>query len=195
MKVEKNTVVNEEEKKTVVQILKTDYDEYSDTKESIRIDLQRRNVWMDMDKEMILWLVLLIVFLVVEAATVGLVSIWLAGGALAALLLSLTGVDLIWQIVLFLVTSFALLLFTRPLARKYLNPQREKTNYEGLIGEIVKVTETVDNYAQTGTAVAKGLDWTARSSDNEKKIEAGMLAKVLKVSGVKLILEEYKEEA
>lgn len=146
-----------------------------------------------MDKEVILWLILLVVFLVVEAVTVGLVSIWLAGGALAALLLSLTGVGLVWQVVLFLVVSFALLFFTRPLAGKYLNAHREKTNYEGLIGEIVKVTETIDNYAQTGTAVARGLDWTARSSDNEKRIEAGSLAKVLEVSGVKLILEKYEE--
>lgn len=147
-----------------------------------------------MEKEMIFWLGLLVVFLIVEAATVGLTSIWLAGGALAALLLSFSGLGFLWQAVLFFAVSFLLLVFTRPLAVKYLNPHKEKTNYESLIGEVVKVTETVDNYAQTGTAVARGLDWTARSEDDNRKIEKGSLAEVVSVSGVKLILKAYKED-
>ena len=85
-------------------------------------------------------------------------------------------------------------MFTRPFAKKYINAHHVKTNYEELIGEIVKVTETVDNLAQTGTAVARGKEWTARSADNAKKLEKGTLAQVVSVSGVKLILKCYEED-
>lgn len=147
-----------------------------------------------MEKEVVVWLGLMIVFLIIEAATVGLTAIWLAGGSLAALLTSLTGAEIIWQALVFLLVSFLLLIFTRPFAMKYINSHHEKTNYEGLIGTVVKVTEKVDNYAQTGTAVANGLEWTARSEKDGDTIEAGSLAKVKDVSGVKLILELYEEE-
>ena len=147
-----------------------------------------------MEKEVVVWLGLMIVFLIIEAATVGLTAIWLAGGSLAALLTSLTGAGIIWQTLVFLLVSFLLLIFTRPFAMKYINSHHEKTNYEGLIGTVVKVTEKVDNYAQTGTAVANGLEWTARSEKDGETIEAGSLAKVTDVSGVKLILKFYEEE-
>ena len=147
-----------------------------------------------MEKEVVVWLGLMIVFLIIEAATVGLTAIWLAGGSLAALLTSLTGAGIIWQALVFLLVSFLLLIFTRPFAMKYINSHHEKTNYEGLIVTVVKVTEKVDNYAQTGTAVANGLEWTARSEKDGETIEAGSLAKVTDVSGVKLILKFYEEE-
>ena len=68
-----------------------------------------------------------------------------------------------------------------------------KTNYEELIGEVAKVTETVDNLAQTGTAVVHGKEWTARAEEDSRKLKAGSLAKVVAVSGVKLILKEFEE--
>ena len=52
----------------------------------------------------------------------------------------------------------------------------------------------MDNLAQTGTAVARGKEWTARSADNAKKLEKGTLAQVVSVSGVKLILKCYEED-
>lgn len=113
-----------------------------------------------MEREAFVWLGLLIVFLVIEIITVGLTSVWLAGGALAALPLNIAGMNLIWQVGAFFVVSFLLLFFTRPFAVKYINAHHEKTNYEGVIGKIVRVTETVDNLAQTGTAVVNGLEWT-----------------------------------
>ena len=89
-----------------------------------------------MEREAFVWLGLLIVFLVIEIITVGLTSVWLAGGALAALLLNIAGLNLIWQVGAFFVVSFLLLFFTRPFAVKYINAHHEKTNYEGVIGKI-----------------------------------------------------------
>lgn len=146
-----------------------------------------------MDKAILVWLGLMILFIVIEIATVGLTAIWLAGGALAAVLVSLAGAGLEWQIFAFIVVSILLLVFTRPFAKKYINAHHEKTNYEELIGEVVKVTETVANLEQTGTAVARGLEWTARSENNGEKLPAGSLAQVVAVSGVKLILKPYEE--
>ena len=146
-----------------------------------------------METEVFVWLGLLVLFIAVEVATVGLTSIWFAGGSLAALVISLTGARLVWQIAGFFIVSFFLLAFTRPFALKYINFRHEKTNCEELIGSTVKVTETVDNYAQTGTAVAKGLEWTARAEDDGEKIEAGSMAEVVGISGVKLILKHHEE--
>ncbi len=148
-----------------------------------------------MEREAFVWLGLLIVFLVIEIITVGLTSVWLAGGALAALLLNIAGLNLIWQVGAFFVVSFLLLFFTRPFAVKYINAHHEKTIHEGVIGrDIVRVTETVDNLAQTGTAVVNGLDWTARAEKDEDILEPGTLAKVVSISGVKLIVKKYEEE-
>ena len=147
-----------------------------------------------MEREAFVWLGLLIVFLVIEIITVGLTSVWLAGGALAALLLNIAGLNLIWQVGAFFVVSFLLLFFTRPFAVKYINAHHEKTNYEGVIGKIVRVTETVDNLAQTGTAVVNGLEGTARAEKDEDVLEPGALAKVVSISGVKLIVKKYEEE-
>lgn len=147
-----------------------------------------------MEREVMIWLGLLIVFLIVEIATVGLTSIWLAGGALAALLLDIAGLNIWWQIGAFLVVSFILLAFTRPFAVKYINSQHEKTNYEGIIGKVVRITETVDNLQGTGTAVVNGLEWTTRTEKDGESLQPGDLAKVVNVSGVKLIVKKYEEE-
>lgn len=146
-----------------------------------------------MDNEVLIWCGLMILFVIVEIATVGLTSIWLAGGSLAALIVAVSGPGIMWQILAFLLVSFILLVFTRPFAKKYINSHHEKTNYEELIGGVVKVTETVDNLEQTGTAFAQGKEWTARSEDDGQKLEAGSLAEVVAVSGVKLILKRYEE--
>lgn len=146
-----------------------------------------------MDNEVLIWCGLMILFVIVEIATVGLTSIWLAGGSLAALIVAVSGSGIMWQILAFLLVSFILLVFTRPFAKKYINSHHEKTNYEELIGGVVKVTETVDNLEQTGTAFAQGKEWTARSEDDSQRLEAGSLAEVVAVSGVKLILKRYEE--
>lgn len=141
-----------------------------------------------------IWLAIMIVLIGIEIATVGLTTIWFAIGALAAILVAFLGGSVIVQIAVFLIVSLGMLIFTRPFAMKYINANHIKTNYEGIIGKSVKVTQDVDNVNATGTAVVNGQEWTARSVSDEVKIPAGSMAKVVKISGVKLILEKCGEE-
>ena len=104
------------------------------------------------------------------------------------------GAGMVMQITVFVVVSAVLVIFTRPFAAKYVNVHHVKTNCDELIGSVVKVTETVDNFAQTGTAIAQGKEWTARCKSDKDRIEKDSLAKVTAISGVKLILEKCKED-
>ena len=140
------------------------------------------------------WMALVIIFLVVELVTVGLTTIWLAGGALVAFILAAIGAGFWLQLAAFFVVSFVLIYFTRPFAVKYLNPRRTRTNSEELIGEVVKVTERIDNRAAEGTALAKGLEWSARAVSDDMVIEKDTLVKVLRIEGVKLIVEPVIDE-
>lgn len=136
----------------------------------------------------ITWLVLLIVFIVVELFTVGLTSIWFAAGALVALIIAACGGGFVFQIIAFLIVAFGALFATRPWAKKYINSRTQATNADSVIGTEVKVTERVSNIDQTGTVVAKGQEWTARAENDTMIFEQGELAKVVRIDGVKLIL-------
>jgi len=138
----------------------------------------------------ILWIVLIIVFVAVEIATVGLTAIWFAGGALLALLAQLLGLNIYWQIIFFIVASAILMTVTRPWALKYFKPRLVKTNYETVVGETVCLTEAVDNIKGTGTAVYKGQEWTARAYENGKTFEAGTIVSVKEIRGVTLYVTE-----
>lgn len=140
------------------------------------------------------WLIALAVLLVIEILTLGLTTIWFAGGALVAFFASLLNAGVLLQIILFLVVSLLLLFFTRPVVVKYINRKRVKTNYEGLIGKVVKTTSRVDNFNQTGTAIVNGSEWTVRADEDNKIIEADRKVKIVDIRGVKLIVTEYKEE-
>lgn len=144
---------------------------------------------------MFTWLALVIVLLLIEIATVGLTCIWAAGGALIALLLNIMHVPFIWQVVAFFVVTALLLYFTRPFAIKMLNSRTEKTNYESVIGKVVRVEERVDNLSQTGRASVDGQEWTVRSVSDEEIYEVGELVKIVNVEGVKLIVKRESEEA
>lgn len=137
----------------------------------------------------IIWLVLFVVLVGIEAATMGLFTIWFAGGSLAAFLVSLFGAPWLAELVAFLLVSIVLLMFTRPVAVRYFNNKRAKTNVESIIGEEVRVTETIDNFHETGTVALNGLTWTARSCRDEEVIQVGEKVTVRKISGVKLIVE------
>ena len=142
----------------------------------------------------LIWLGLFILLLVIEIITVGLTTIWFAAGALAALAANVMGADLIIQIIIFLAVSVVLLIFTRPWAEKHLNRKRVRTNYEREIGKVIRSTEKVDNLNQTGKSVVDGQEWTVRSKNDSEIFEAGALARVAAVSGVKLIVEKCEEE-
>lgn len=114
----------------------------------------------------LIWLGIFIILLVIEIFTVGLTTIWFAGGALAAMAANLLGVDLVWQIIIFLAVSLLLLIFTRPWAVKHLNRKRLRTNYESEIGKIIRITERVDNLSQTGKSIVDGQEWTVRAKED-----------------------------
>lgn len=142
-----------------------------------------------------LWLVLLVVFLVAEWMTVGLVSIWFAGGSLVALVFAAFHASPVVQVIAFLVTSAVLLLGTRPFAIRYFNKKKVKTNYQSVIGTVVKITETVDNLNQTGSALADGKEWTVRSDVDGVVIAEGEKAVVVAIEGVKLMVKPCVDTA
>ena len=140
------------------------------------------------------WLAVMVILILIEIVTIGLTTIWFAVGSLAAACVAGLGGGTLLQIIVFLIVSFGMLVFTRPFAMKYINTTRVKTNYEGIIGKIIRITEDVDNINETGCAVVNGTEWTVRATSDTDKIKVGSLAKVVNISGVKLIVEKYEEE-
>ncbi|MBE6969737.1 MAG: NfeD family protein [Ruminococcaceae bacterium] len=135
------------------------------------------------------WIAAILLFLVVEAATAGLSSIWFALGGLAALLTAWLRGPIWLQVVWFLAVSVTALLLTRPLARKYVNAEKEPTNADRAIGRIGIVTETIDNIAASGAVKLDGQVWTARSADDEV-IAMGEQVEAREIRGVKLIVKK-----
>ena len=140
------------------------------------------------------WLILFIVLLIIEIITLGLTTIWFAGGALIAFVLALLGVPATIQWAVFCVVSLVLLFATRPWAVRYFNNQKkEKTNVDSLIGKTAVVTTPIRNLEGKGEVFVNGLTWTARSAEDSVAIEENTHVTVKAVEGVKLIVEEKKE--
>ena len=143
--------------------------------------------------ETIFWLILIAVLLVIEILTMGLTTIWFAGGALVAFILAYVGLGLPVQIIVFLVVSIALLFLTRPIAMKFFNQERQKTNADSLIGQKAVVLERIDTLHGVGRAEVNGMEWSAKTYDADGIIEAGEVVTIKGIQGVKLIVK--KEEA
>ena len=144
------------------------------------------NIWA------IIWLALIVVFLVMEEATVQLISTWFAAGALAAMIVSLIGGAGWLQIVVFLTVSIVLLVLLWPIARKHLKPKLVATNADALIGRVCTVTEEIDP-VEGGRVKLGDVTWSARSESDER-IPAGTLVKVQKIQGAKVFVEKVKKE-
>lgn len=141
----------------------------------------------------VIWLVILVILVVIELLTMGLTTIWFAGGALVAACISIPGTPLALQILVFLVVSALLLYFTRPIAVKYFNRDRIRTNVESMVGRQAIVISEINNIEGIGQVNTGGMEWTARSSYHNVVIPVGAVVTVLGVDGVKLIVEERKE--
>ncbi len=141
----------------------------------------------------IIWVVLLTLFTIGEGLTVGLTSLWFAVGALAALICALLNGSLWLQVTLFITFSALCLLAIRPLAQRYFNSNVEATNADRIIGSIVLVTEDIQNLHAKGAVSISGLVWSARS-EHDTPIPAGTLVRILRIEGVKVYVEEVKEE-
>lgn len=141
----------------------------------------------------IIWLAALVILLLAEALTLGLTTIWFAGGALIALIAALVGANVWVQLGIFLAVSLLLLIFTRPAALRYMNKSTLKTNVDSLTGEVGVVSERIDNLEATGKVKLNDVLWTARSEDGTV-IEEGAIVEISRVEGVKLIVKMKEEE-
>ena len=142
----------------------------------------------------VIWLVMVIVFLAVELTTVTLTSIWFAAGALIALFVAMAGGGLGLQIIAFLIAAFGMFFATKPWAERVINSKKTSTNADRAVGEEARVVERISNLDQTGRVVVRGQDWMARTEDDKEIIEQGELVRVLRISGVKVIVERAKED-
>lgn len=145
-----------------------------------------------MDLVAVLWLVLLVVFLIVEASTVTLVSLWFAAGSLFALVASLLGARLWLQLTLFLAVSTLALIALRPLFRKFIRPKLTATNVDSVIGSMGLVTTSVENVSAAGQVKLGAMEWSARSTTGEP-IPIGTLVKVDRIEGVKVFVTPVEE--
>ena len=132
----------------------------------------------------IVWLALMAAFLMAEASTVSMVSLWFAAGSLIALLTALAGGPGWLQITLFLAVSAGLLLALRPLVKKYVTPKVTATNVDSVVGSTGLVTAAIDNVSAAGQVKLGAMEWTARSTSGQP-IPVGTLVKVDKIEGVK----------
>lgn len=141
----------------------------------------------------VFWLVVLVVLVIIELLTMGLTTVWFAGGALIAAISTLFNAPFALQVILFLLVSALLLFFTRPLAVKYFNKDRVRTNAESLVGRQAIVISEIDNLQGIGQVNVGGVEWSARTRVDGVKLPVGTVATVLAINGVKLVVEERKE--
>ena len=144
-------------------------------------------------KMTIIWLVLMLVLALLEAATTQLVTIWFALGALVAMLASIFHAPLWLQVLLFAVVSAAALVLTRPLAKKLTKTTTVPTNADRVLGRTGVVQDAVDNTAASGTLLVDGAVWSARSADGSP-IPAGTRVTVERIEGVKCIVSVEGKE-
>lgn len=142
----------------------------------------------------LLWLIIFIVCIAVELATMGLTTIWFAGGSLIAAVVAALAAPVWLQIVVFLAVSFVLLYFTRPVAVKYFNKDRVKTNVESMIGKQAIVISEINNLQGIGQVTVGGIEWSARTVKEDVTLPVGSVVVVRAISGVKLIVEEKTEQ-
>ena len=135
------------------------------------------------------WLVAAAVFVVIEIMTMGLTTIWFAGGALVGAVMAAVSLPLWSQIIAFAVISVILLILTRPWALKYVNSRTIKTNVDILIGQTGLVTQDIDNLNAKGQVKVRGQIWTARSISDEVKLHEGQKVSIESISGVKVIVK------
>nr|MBP3599274.1 NfeD family protein [Eubacterium sp.] len=136
----------------------------------------------------IVWLVVLAIMLVIEALTLGLTTVWFGVGAIGAAIVAWLGYGIWAQIIVFAILSVVAMALCRPIAVKYLNKDKEKTNVDDVIGKTVVVTKEIDNEQARGTVMLNGMEWTARSEDG-RIIAEKEKATVVSVEGVKLIVK------
>lgn len=139
-----------------------------------------------------IWLVVFVACIAIEIITMGLTTIWFAGGALVAAVGAAVGAPIWLQAVFFGAVSLVLLYFTRPIAVKYFNKDRVKTNAESLVGKQAIVISEIDNLQGIGQVSVNGQEWSARTVEEGVKLQTGSVVIIRAISGVKLMVEEKR---
>lgn len=139
---------------------------------------------------LVIWIVIAIVSAIVEALTVSIVSCWFTIGSLSAMLAYFIGANPTTQFFVFIISTALSLLIARPLIKKHNKVAIQPTNADMLINQYAIVTEEINNLLSTGTVKIKGLEWTARS-DNDEIIPVSAKVKIIRIEGVKLIVSAY----
>ncbi|WP_312353742.1 NfeD family protein [Aminipila sp.] len=141
----------------------------------------------------VIWVIIAIIFGIIEAVTMGLATIWFCGGAVAAALVAMIGAPVGVQFALFFIVSIVLLYFTRPIAQRKLNVSVEKTNSDALIGKIGFVTESINAFSM-GQVKIEGKEWTAIAENRELVLDKGAKVTVCRIEGVKLVVAPASEQ-
>ena len=139
------------------------------------------------------WGIFLFIIFVFEFLTPGPTALWFGAGAIVGGLIDLAGGSVVLQWIGFSIATIIVAMLLRPIMKKWKETPPEKTNIDALIGKIVHVIETIDNYEETGVAILDGNEWTARSVDEELVIPEGAMGIVREISGVKLMLEPVEK--
>lgn len=137
----------------------------------------------------VIWLIILVVLVVIEIFTLGLTTIWFAGGALVAIIVAALGGPVWLQVLAAIIVSAVLLFFTRPVAVKYFNRDRERTNAESLVGRQAIVISEINNLQGIGQVTINGMEWTARTIADGQVIKPGEVVIIRGINGVKLLVE------
>ena len=140
------------------------------------------------------WLIIFVACIVIEIITMGLTTIWFAGGSMVAAVSAAFSAPLWLQLLLFVAVSFVLLYFTRPIAVKYFNKDRIKTNVESLIGKQAIVISEIDNLQGIGQVTVGGQEWSARTVKDGITLPVGCVVVIRAINGVKLMVEEKEQK-
>ena len=136
----------------------------------------------------VIWLSAAALFIILEIITLGLTSIWFAGGSVVAAILASFDVNWLIQLIVFAVSSLVLFIVLRPLFSKHLMKNVEKTNIDSYIGMVGIVSIDINNLKGEGQVKLDGKEWTARNADNDEIIEKNSEVVVKSISGVKLMV-------
>lgn len=138
-----------------------------------------------------IWIGIIALAIIVEVVTDQMVSVWFVPGGIVAIILNFFEVDLVWQILAFLlIAALGIVLFKCVLGKKLANNKNTKTNIDAIIGERCVVTEKIDNFAGCGQARVGAQIWSARGASEDDVFEVGEVLNVVAIEGVKLICKK-----
>ena len=136
------------------------------------------------------WIAVIVLAIIIEVLTDDLFSIWFVPAGIVATILDFCSVDIVWQILVFLILSIAGIILGKTVFSKISKSVDTKTNINAIIGERCIVTEKIDNFAGCGQVKIKGQIWSARGVDEDDIFDEGDVLHVVAIEGVKVICKK-----